>query len=427
MPCPANSWSSVHAATSCQCLSGHYRENESDLSSPCVAVQRIDSSRIEVTFINEEKVNISIVDSIESNVRVELKCFSCAPTVLGQSASVRVYGRDEAEACDQSCFISSSSNNWLVLFGKRSNNVRSRIKLFVRQEINGRELAKSFVYLSLNERLAEQRLTCEAKEVEVDAIISPSKSLLFKSLGVIPKVIHHRKSTTCLNVSLDLAYQINSLFGQHDLMSKIRAGRLHKFNVYGLLVSSDYHLIPAGVNGFGLEVESSLPMATTATSSKSYQLLDLGHQFLATETIKELVLNGSVYSFLLCSHLEEIERVRIELKFRPSDDQDKSDDRLDVFSIDIKLFELCFKNGLNSKLIRQFGDGFLDVANHSIMSLKNPLSERSLNGAADAAAGSNLKVHVLLPITLSFLFVTAVILLTLFVRRYVSLNRIKYA
>lgn len=108
--CPHNSWSNGPGSTNCQCLSNHYRENESDLPSSCMPIHKIGSNHLEIAFINEEKLNISInraaLGLSQSNIKTELKCYSCI------SRSYSFYYRDE---CDQSCFISSSSSNWYVL------------------------------------------------------------------------------------------------------------------------------------------------------------------------------------------------------------------------------------------------------------------------------------------------------------------------
>lgn len=459
MVCPTNSWSSGHGATMCQCLGGYYRENESDLSSACRPVPRIDASRLDVYYVNEDKVNISLVppstiDSTGSNVRVELKCFSC---------SSRGYFRDE---CDQSCFISSSTSMWLVILNNNNNHKNSnlqqptRVKIQIRQELNGRELARSAVYLTLAEKPAlNERVTCEAKDVMSMADMMTT-SLLFKSLGLVspPKIMNHHRlvkspspsssssSVTCLNISLDLSHQLAALYPniqQHNLIEKVRTGRLVKFNAYALLAVNDYHLIPAvssvgastgGSNGYAFD--PSLPMATTAASNKHFERLDLSVQQTASspDTLKNLILNtngvGSVYSLLVCNNLDDIERVRLELRFSRGDrasttttsngsNNNNNDavggDMLDVYAIDLKLLDVCLKNGA-LKLMRQYDDHSSSASSSSLIhSLKNSLSDNQ--SSSTVSASSHFKVHVLLPITLSFLFVTAVILLALFVRR----------
>ena len=409
LACPENSWSSISGATSCQCMGGYYRENESDLSSNCIAIRRIDSSSLQVTLVTEERVNISIptLTTATSNVQIDLRCFICSPHNYG------FYYRDE---CDKSCFVASSGPNWLTIVNK--TGARSRIKIEIKQLLNSKELSRSVVYVGLNEKpLIDGDVISEPKETE-------PKNLLVKSLK-LPKVINHRsKPTTCLNLSINLNQQLNSIFLQHDLIEKVRSNRLAKFDIYTLMVSNDYHLIPVGNN--------------EPPTTKSYQRLETADYSL--DLLKSLILNSTAsYSFLLCNSIDEIEKVRIELGFRRNAvdlGEDvvvvaEENDRFDIYSIEGKLFDMCVKNPLNSKFVRQFGDLHLfdySNSNHSaslMASLKNSLSERSLNpngSSSSDVASSNFKIHFLLPITLSFLLVTAIILLALFVRRFEFLS-----
>lgn len=309
----------------------------------------------------------------------------------------------------------------MVILNKSSNSKNNKIKLVAKQDLNGHELSKSTIYLSLNEQEKQidalaalnpkEKILCEFKEAELDSM--NTNTLLFKALGVMPKPTQHRIKSTCFNISINFPHELASLFSQHDLIEKIRANRLISFNIYAFVVSSDYHLIPASAGEH--QIQNDL-YKKQLNSNKNYVKLD---GIESNEHLKNLILNGSFYSFLVCNNLDEIEKLKIELRFKCDESLgDQVDDKLEVYLIDLKMFDLCFKNTMNSKLIRQYGSGIdsFSGGNQSLMSLKNSLSERSLN-SNNGSSTSNFKVHVLLPITLSFLLVMIFIMFALFIRR----------
>jgi hypothetical protein len=103
LPCPQKSWSFVDGAERCECLSEFYRENENDLDIECRSVNPIRIKNIDLVFLDEEKLNISINrNSLEMNsaIKTEIKCLVCNKSILVK------------EECEKNCLISSFSNDW---------------------------------------------------------------------------------------------------------------------------------------------------------------------------------------------------------------------------------------------------------------------------------------------------------------------------
>lgn len=366
-----------------------------------LAIPKLDSSHLDLTHINEDHVNMSInrasLGLSNSNIRLTIECFTC---------SANEYSTSRREQCDQACSTVSSANGWMVMTNKHTvRNVK--VKLIIRQQLPGKELARTILYLNLNQ---------EVKQLDTN-------------VHVRCELNENERKSRCLNVSINLQHELTSLFGsEQQLANKLKSNADVRIDIYALVINNDYHLIPVGNDPSAVQ------------PARHFVKLD---PIESMDTLRAILFNNSVYSLLICNSPYELDKLKFEFTFREHiySDVDSGEqlfdelartnnlftnknfnlNKLDSYTIDVKLFQLCLMNSLNDKLIKKFF-GFnynSELNNQTLMSLKNSLSERSINpnGADSNLNGSNFKTHVLLPVLLSFCFVTFFILFAVFIRR----------
>jgi len=126
-----------------------------------------------------------------------------------------------------------------------------------------------------------------------------------------------------------------------------------------------------------------------------------------SQSLQGFVANNSALTLLVCN-LVDVELVRLELNT-----VDKS---LDVFTIDFSLVDHC--PPVDAFL--QLQDSSSQKSDHLLFTtrLQQKVSMLEAEKSASSPTGTSLRVHVLLPIVLSFFIVTMLIFIALFFRRF---------
>jgi hypothetical protein len=426
LPCPENSWSSRLGSNRCECLTNYYRENELDILSACHEIQEIGAHNLNIEFIADDKFNITLDREnldLSKSIQTEFKCFQCAAT-----ASKSSQFRDE---CELNCFVTNIANDWIVV-SNRAGAVQSKLKLLIRQRLNDRELIRSTVFIYLNQE----------KHSNLAAIgtVSPVTSKNGKAVSMI---LNDQKTSTkniicdklsksdshklnvnylkknshgqCLNISVNLAAELNSLFTRQDLINKIKTTHIFQTRVYAILANNDYQLLPLSSNYH----------LNTNLNNQNEIFVKLNP--INSIDIKNFILNGSHYPILACN-LNEADKLKIEFSFRNKFDTSASssatnngqinDWRLfDIYTIEVKLNEVC--NFAKEPAADGLNNYPLDLL--TLMSLSNnpnPLSLGANSGSMKNDNQNSLKFNVFLPVLLSFIFVLFFILTAVFIRRY---------
>lgn len=379
MSCPLKSWSFKDASSKCECLNEFYRENESDHSSHCKQIQTITFKNINLNYLNEEKLNISIDRSsldLSPSIRTEIKCFVC------QNKS--------ATNCNTNCLISSVSSEWIVLLISKTNSEQN-VKLVITQKMNQLILIKSDLFINLN----QMKHTSNKQSINSGTILlnlnqdylkSSIKCEIFQDISAK----NNANSPICSNMTIDLITELERIYSRYNLVERIKAAEHAQLKIYALLLinnnnnNNDYQLIP----------NESKSSSSYYVQLRSIENLNLKHIISSK--------NNSNIPILICN-VFEIESIKLEINFKPvsfsnyeEEDNNNNNDEtnsLDMFTIEIKLSNHCFKREINTDL-------------KEAQKLENYQHN-----------STNFKVHVILPVLLSFFLVSTLIVIALFIRR----------
>lgn len=187
----------------------------------------------------------------------------------------------------------------------------------------------------------------------------------------------HKPTTLCSNISINLNTELDKFYPHLNIMDLKQV----TLNIHALFKNRNYRLIPS-----------------------SYEEKSSGSNFINLRTIdtrgvKELVRNRTALSMLVCNLLD-IEYIKLEMSIVSGS--------LDLFTVDFRPVDHCqgIKDYLNNRN-QLFTTKFHQKAS-SIKKLKTP---------DDNHEESSFKVHVILPIILSFFMVTLLIFIAVFFRK----------
>ena len=381
--CPANSWSSRQGASKCECQDNYYRDSEQTYAHACQPTQLINMQHLGFHFIGHERLNISLNReslSVSSRVIIEIKCAACVRVNRTSRSSTATH---TTEVCVSSCMQTSKSNDWLVIdTAERHLNASAtrhqKYELSIMQHLNENQLASSLVYLNLNQvnrrpETTNKGISCEMFQ---DSVFEEGASL-------------------CSNVSLNLTAELQFAYDQFELPDRLRSKHSRaELNVYAQFKNKNkYRLVPGDfkVNA----VKSSFVHMRKMDSAELRQLMS--------------AQNSSLASFLVCN-LADIEFIRIELSVRPTSTAPTS---LDMFVIDFSLHDHCprINEILDKNLLMQSTKMYLkELKNYGML---------EASAVEDDSQNSSIKVHVILPIVLSFFMVGMIIFVAVFFRRYI--------
>lgn len=195
----------------------------------------------------------------------------------------------------------------------------------------------------------------------------------------------------CLNMTINLNSEIERLFPDRDLVNKIRKSDYFHLNIYASILNNDYQIF-----------------SNNSYQSKSnYAQVNL----LDKINVEKILINNWNQPILFCN-LYEIERLNLEFSLKKSStDSDSSfeSNKIEVFTIEVKVFNSCSRKDTSKASQYTFNQVYLPSTYENSRQNENRLGNESQ---------TNLKVHVILPILLSFFFVTFIILIAIFFRRF---------
>ena len=195
----------------------------------------------------------------------------------------------------------------------------------------------------------------------------------------------------CLNMTINLNSEIERLFPDRDLVNKIRKSDYFHLNIYAAILNNDYQIF----------------------SNNSYQLKSNYAQvnLLDKINVEKILINNWNQPILFCN-LYEIESLKLEFSLKKSStDSDSSfeSNKIEVFTIEVKVFNSCSRKDTSKASQYTFNQAYLPSTYENSRQNENRLGNESQ---------TSLKVHVILPILLSFFFVTFIILIAIFFRRF---------
>lgn len=259
-----------------------------------------------------------------------------------------------------------------MLQSNTRHDSQQRVKLVITQKLNEKHLIKSVLYLNLNQAKHLQ------PKLQPTAILNSNQDL--NKAPIQCELISNLdfnlngNSPICSNITIDLIGELEKIYSRFNLVERIRIADHVQLKVYGLFThTNEYNLI------------SSDQVKSYYIQLKSYENLGLKHLVSSKNT--------SLVSLQICN-VFEIDTLKLEINFKPSseDQAEETTTSLDVFTIEIKLANHCFKR---------------DDLSNTQQKLEN----------YQQASGMNYKVHVILPVVLSFFFVSMLIILTVLIRR----------
>lgn len=432
LPCPENSWSSRSASTKCECVTNFYRQTDTDIQSQCHQIQEIAAHNLNIDFLTEDKMNISLDRvslDLDRSIQTEFKCFQCGSSRTQQF-------KDD---CDTNCLVNGISNDWIAVsnrFSLTSNDggvssppippQQSRFKLLIRQRIRDKELIRSTVFIHLNQIKHKTNTAAAANKESIQTSVQcqPIDSTHIKPKNRLNYLKQDTPTTsTCWNVSLLLDSAFNT---SNHLIQKIKSSHLFtaKFYATTSLSSPVSTSAPNGNDYYTLIPASNAPRVESMTKLSGIDVME----------IKTAILTKSMYSVFVCN-LNEMNRLRVELSFRNRFDPSslKSDVNFfdwksyEIYTVDVRLSDWCDlgQMSFDSKyapidwsLIKTLKDSATERGSSSSSAAHITNSQANFNENNDSARSNSLRFNVFLPVLLSFFFVLFFILTAVIIRRY---------
>lgn len=263
----------------------------------------------------------------------------------------------------------NNSDEWLII----DNTVKPRFfkqmyQFKFVQTVNEQFLTESTASLNLNQARHENKNMFETNGIKCN---------LFENT-----FLHSSKSALCANISINLKTELTKFYSHLNIYNLNTA----KLNVFALFKDRNFRLIP------------SHQKISAIDTSDFIHLRKIENQHL-----QGLIRNNSVFTMLVCN-LVDIEYMKLELSV-----VGKS---LDVYTVDFSLEDHCPR--VDTFLMKKN----LILTTKSKQKVSSAIEKLAAPDKDDSMA-SNLKVHVILPIILSFFMVTMLIFIAVFFRRYV--------
>ena len=273
-----------------------------------------------------------------------------------------------------------------MLLNTNSGKNKSKFKLILTQKLqNDKELISSSVFLYL-----DQNAYANADEYV------PLTRLPCKTFSKTELHSNQHSKLFCFNMTLDLNEEFKTFYPSHNLKNKINLMSDFQFRVYASVASSDFLLIPSGV-----QTNKNL-------LKQNYLLLNIVENL----SVKNLILDDMTLPMHYCNLLE-IESLRLEFSFKSNINADHTNNyqmydsnNVEIFTIDVDISRVCARKKASLLENLQY------FSNQPVLAEATNTKQIDDNNSTQS-----MKVHVVLPIILSFFFVTFFILIAVFFRR----------
>lgn len=352
--CPANSWSFHSGQDRCKCQHQFYREHEAEFASDCKATKEITAADLLFKFVDMDRVNVSL-----NRVQQSL------------SPQINIEVKCNNQICRQN--LLNKTAEWLVLDNKyKPKFYPQKYQFKVVQRIGDKFLRESLVDFHLNQAKHENKnmvfntgINCQIFEDNNFMQLGKSRSL-------------------CTNITVDLKTEINKFYPHLNTMDMGSSF----LNIFALYKDRNYRLLPNDI-------------FQTSSISPSANYIHL--RTVDSEALQQFTSNRTGLSFSVCS-VVDIELIKLEVT--------KIGSALEVFTIDFNLIDHCPR--INDMLLISQNELFTTKYQHKALSSIEKL--RKINELNDGS--TSLKIHVVLPIILSFFMVTIFICIAIFIRRF---------
>jgi len=289
-------------------------------------------------------------------------------------------------------------NKRIVIINKNTE-INLRIKLVISQNTKEKALVKSNLFINLNQAKHSYN-----KKQTFSSI--PQLNQDFHKLSAIHcEIIQNldfpvnSNSPICSNISIDFITELERIYSKYNLIERIKLADHVQLKIYALFTNSNHYQLIKNENS---QIKSSF------IQLRLVENLNLKHIVSSK--------NNSIIPLLLCN-LYEIDTVKLEISFELNpisnvndnyedesvnisiNDEEINSNSLDLFAIEVKLSNNCVKKEDSS----QFQRDFIDTNTQKMENIQS--------------SSSNYKVHIVLPIVLSFFLVSMVIIVTVFLRR----------
>ena len=294
----------------------------------------------------------------------------------------------------------------LVLLNTKNTKKSAKFKFLITQKLatSGLELATSAVYLHLDQRIYSTNSNTNTGEFSATSRATTTERVSCKTFYKNDYSTHNQHSKSlCLNMSVNLNAEFKQYYPSQSLRSRIKTTNGFNFRVYASVINSDFQLIPSNMH----------TNAKNGLLKPNYIQLNM----LESASVENLIANEAPLPVYFCNLLE-MESLKLEFTFKSNRNANQKYDtnKMELFTIDYKLANVCTqKKAIVSDNTLQYFSNQPVLAAVTDDTTNN--AKRRFDQTYDVNSTPSLKVHVILPIILSFFFVTFFILVAIFFRR----------